>query len=104
MLALRRLTQLHLKSKPLSCRLVALRFKANVNSGTDPEERIRARLVLQDGTVLEGTSFGAVRPVSGEVVFSTGMVGYTESLTDPSYRGQVMLRLATPPSISHFIA
>jgi carbamoylphosphate synthase small subunit len=36
-------------------------------------------------------SFGAEIPVNGEVVFSTGMVGYTESLTDPSYRGQVRI-------------
>lgn len=70
---------------------MALRFKANINSGTDAETNIPGRLILQDGTVLEGFSFGAVRPVSGEVVFSTGMVGYTESLTDPSYRGQVLL-------------
>ena len=37
-----------------------------------------------------GISFGAEKPVNGEVVFSTGMVGYTESLTDPSFRGQVV--------------
>ena len=48
------------------------------------------RLVLQDGTVLRGRSFGANRPVAGEVVFSTGMTGYVESLTDPSYGGQIL--------------
>jgi carbamoylphosphate synthase small subunit len=46
-----------------------------------------ARIILQDGTVLEGRSFGAVKAVSGEIVFTTGMVGYVESLTDPSYSG-----------------
>ncbi|MFA4947098.1 MAG: glutamine-hydrolyzing carbamoyl-phosphate synthase small subunit [Candidatus Krumholzibacteriia bacterium] len=49
------------------------------------------RLELDDGTVAEGLSFGAARSVSGEVVFNTGMVGYPESLTDPSYRGQILV-------------
>lgn len=49
----------------------------------------RAFLVLEDGTRLAGYSFGADKPMAGEVVFSTGMVGYTESLTDPSYKSQV---------------
>lgn len=48
------------------------------------------QLVLQDGTVLRGRSFGADRAVAGEVVFSTGMTGYVESLTDPSYRGEIL--------------
>lgn len=52
-------------------------------------------LVLEDGTVFKGKSFGYEKPVAGEVVFSTGMVGYTESLTDPSYLGQ-MLTLTYP--------
>ena len=50
----------------------------------------QARLELEDGTVFDGQAFGANRSVSGEVVFATGMVGYPESLTDPSYRGQLM--------------
>jgi carbamoyl-phosphate synthase small subunit len=49
-----------------------------------------ALLILQDGTKLEGISFGYEESVSGEVVFSTGMVGYPESLTDPSYKGQIL--------------
>lgn len=48
------------------------------------------RLVLEDGTVFEGRGFGASTTVAGEVVFTTGMVGYPESLTDPSYRGQIL--------------
>ena len=48
---------------------------------------MKGRLVLQDGTVFPGISFGAHRPAAGEVVFTTGMVGYPEALTDPSYRG-----------------
>lgn len=50
----------------------------------------QARLVLQDGTAFAGALHGAARSVSGEVVFNTGMVGYTEALTDPSYRGQIL--------------
>ena len=50
----------------------------------------KARLVLEDGEEFEGFSFGAEKSVSGEVVFSTGMVGYPESLTDPSYKGQIL--------------
>lgn len=48
------------------------------------------RLILDDGTVFEGWSFGAETPTAGEVVFSTAMVGYPESLTDPSYMGQIL--------------
>jgi len=48
-------------------------------------------LRLEDGTRLSGRGFGAARPVGGEVVFSTAMTGYVESLTDPSYRGQILV-------------
>jgi len=47
--------------------------------------------VLEDGTVLEGAGFGHQDTVYGEVVFNTGMTGYQESLTDPSYRGQILV-------------
>ena len=50
----------------------------------------RVRLVLDDGTVFYGKSFGYDKPVAGEVVFNTAMTGYPESLTDPSYAGQLM--------------
>lgn len=53
-------------------------------------ERRRGVLLLEDGTAFAGTSFGCEIPSAGEVVFSTGMVGYPESLTDPSYRGQIL--------------
>jgi carbamoyl-phosphate synthase small subunit len=49
------------------------------------------RLSLEDGTEFEGLSFGAPAAVAGEVVFNTGMSGYVESLTDPSYRGQILV-------------
>ena len=47
-------------------------------------------LVLSDGTKFQGKSFGYEKPVAGEVVFNTAMMGYPESLTDPSYAGQLM--------------
>jgi carbamoyl-phosphate synthase small subunit len=47
-------------------------------------------LILEDKTVLKGTSFGAETDTQGEVVFNTGMVGYPESFTDPSYKGQIL--------------
>lgn len=50
----------------------------------------RMKLVLEDGTTMTGRCFGAPRAVSGEVVFNTGMTGYVETLTDPSYRGQIL--------------
>jgi carbamoyl-phosphate synthase / aspartate carbamoyltransferase len=48
-------------------------------------------LELKDGYFCLGKSFGANRSVAGELVFQTGMVGYPESLTDPSYRGQILV-------------
>lgn len=59
-----------------------------------------ARLILEDGTVFTGYSFGAETAVSGEVVFNTAMTGYPESLTDPSYRGQILV--STYPLIGNY--
>jgi carbamoyl-phosphate synthase small subunit len=50
----------------------------------------KAVLVLEDGSHFFGHGFGAVKKVSGEIVFSTSMVGYPEALTDPSYKGQIL--------------
>ena len=54
-------------------------------------EEQRIYLELKDGTVHEGLSFGAPKSAAGELVFQTGMVGYPESVTDPSYRGQILV-------------
>ena len=54
-------------------------------------EPARMKLVLEDGTTMVGGSFGAARPAAGEVVFNTGMSGYVETLTDPSYKGQILV-------------
>ena len=55
---------------------------------------------MADGTGFKGVGFGASRTVAGEVVFNTGMAGYVESLTDPSYRGQILV--LTYPLIGNY--
>ncbi|HEM5051479.1 TPA: glutamine-hydrolyzing carbamoyl-phosphate synthase small subunit [Streptococcus suis] len=50
----------------------------------------KRRLILEDGTIFEGEAFGADIDVTGELVFSTGMTGYQESITDQSYNGQIL--------------
>lgn len=57
----------------------------------EAQQAKRARLVLQDGTEFPGEAFGATQETAGEVVFQTGMVGYPEALTDPSYCGQLLV-------------
>jgi len=57
-------------------------------------------LVLEDGSAYCGSSFGATGRTIGEVVFNTGMVGYPESFTDPSYRGQILV--LTYPLIGNY--
>jgi len=57
-------------------------------------------LALKDGTVFEGKGFGAVKETAGEVVFNTSLVGYEESLTDPSYKGQILT--STYPLIGNY--
>ena len=61
---------------------------------------LKAMLVLADGTVFEGTSFGANGETIGEVVFNTSMTGYQEILTDPSYKGQIVTM--TYPQIGNY--
>ncbi|HGY91351.1 MAG TPA: carbamoyl-phosphate synthase small subunit [Planctomycetes bacterium] len=60
----------------------------------DPSRLWRARLILEDGSVFRGTSFGAEGESGGEVVFNTAMSGYQEVLTDPSYTGQIVCMTA----------
>src|SRR5213080_2180442 len=59
-----------------------------------------AKLALEDGTVFTGRAFGASGTTEGEVVFNTGMTGYQEILTDPSYRGQIVTM--TYPHIGNY--
>lgn len=60
----------------------------------------KARLILENGKEFTGTSFGFHGPVAGEVVFNTAMTGYPESLTDPSYKGQILV--ATYPLMGNY--
>jgi carbamoyl-phosphate synthase/aspartate carbamoyltransferase len=55
------------------------------------ENNDKGVLILEEGSSFQGYSFGSNTPISGECVFQTGMVGYPESLTDPSYRGQILV-------------
>lgn len=59
-----------------------------------------AYLILENGTVFEGKAFGAEKEITGELVFTTAMTGYLETLTDPSYFGQVVIQ--TFPLIGNY--
>lgn len=63
-------------------------------------ETTKAVLELEDGTIYEGKSFGSIKACAGEVVFSTAMTGYPESLTDPSYEGQILV--STYPLLGNY--
>jgi len=52
---------------------------------------VAMKLLLEDGTEMSGRAFGAAGSVGGEMVFNTAMTGYVEALTDPSYRGQILV-------------
>jgi carbamoyl-phosphate synthase small subunit len=64
------------------------------------QERKVGQLLLEDGAVFTGYMFGSPHAVAGEVVFNTGMVGYPEALTDPSYKGQLLV--LTYPLIGNY--
>lgn len=64
------------------------------------KEKLKAKLVLNDGTEFKGYVFGYPKNTNGEVVFNTGMVGYPETMTDPSYRGQILV--CTYPLIGNY--
>ena len=75
-----------LRPKPL---LVPFGFLTPDSARTE-QSALRGTLFLEDGTRFDGVGFGAAARRVGEVVFTTGMVGYPESLTDPSFRGQIL--------------
>lgn len=66
----------------------------NAVLGQGGKPRSPAVLVLEDGQVYQGASFGALGVTTGEAVFATGMTGYQETLTDPSYRRQILVMTA----------
>ena len=63
----------------------------------------RAYLILQDGSIFAATRFGAAGERVGELVFTTAMTGYLETLTDPSYYGQIVVQTFPAPSLSAYI-
>jgi carbamoyl-phosphate synthase small subunit len=75
-----------------------------MGKGKTPEKRAprarQATLVLEDGSEFSGWSFGKARSQAGEVVFTTGMTGYPQSLTDPSFRGQILV--STYPLVGNY--
>ncbi|CCE31957.1 Amino-acid acetyltransferase, mitochondrial [Claviceps aff. purpurea] len=72
----------------------------NSSRVTAPAESLPATLTIRDGPVFNGKAFGANANVSGEAVFTTSLVGYNESLSDPSYRGQILV--FTQPLIGNY--
>ena len=64
------------------------------------KQKTKAKLILEDGSEFSGFSFGYEANTNGEVVFNTGMVGYPETMTDPSYRGQILV--CTYPLIGNY--
>jgi len=75
-------------------------MSAKTNMDKKEKYSNKATLVLEKGPKFEGYFFGKNRETSGEVVFNTGMVGYPETLTDPSYRGQILV--LTQPLIGNY--
>lgn len=67
---------------------------------TEMQKFGNVKLILEDGTQFTGRSFGYEKSVSGEIVFNTAMTGYPESLTDPSYKGQLLV--STYPLIGNY--
>lgn len=63
-------------------------------------QKQKGKLILKNGDVFEGYLFGSYKSTAGEVVFNTGMVGYPETLTDPSYKGQILVM--TYPLIGNY--
>src|SRR6201991_4687785 len=90
----RRLRELPKASASEDCREERTRTGASGSRGMS-----KAVLVLDDGRIFTGTPFGALGETLGEAVFSTGMSGYQETLTDPSYHRQIVV--ATAPQIGN---
>lgn len=90
------------RASPLSkiARSSGARLMATQSGDDTQRPSALAKIHLEDGTTLTGRSFGSHENVEGEVVFTTGMVGYTESLTDPSYQGQILTM--TQPMVGNY--
>jgi len=75
-------------------------LRLNKKIKSTPPSYERATFTIRNGPIFHGTSFGARSNISGEAVFTTSLVGYPESLTDPSYRGQILV--FTQPLIGNY--
>ena len=75
-------------NRPPSCAIISRLCKRIHQEGS--RDHMKAFLILEDGTVFEGTHIGADREIISEIVFNTSMAGYLEVLTDPSYAGQAV--------------
>jgi carbamoyl-phosphate synthase small subunit len=90
-----------LKSRSVFQGLSSVRSLATSTSNlTSPSKLDRATFTIRNGPVFDGYSFGANKNVSGEAVFTTSLVGYPESMTDPSYKGQILV--FTQPLIGNY--
>ena len=78
----------------------ALSFPQTLKTRVAKADQKPAILSSRDGPTFSGQSFGAYKDVSGEAVFTTSLVGYPESMTDPSYRGQILV--FTTPLIGNY--
>eukprot|EP01083_Nonionella_stella_P236846 831426_1 len=76
--------------RSLFCHPLSRSFASTPELNNCSSSSLSGKLSLADGTVMTGRSFGASKPIAGEVVFNTGMVAYPEALTDPSYKGQIL--------------
>lgn len=89
------------RSRAVFQRLSSVRSLATSTANvTSPAKLDRATLTIRNGPVFDGYSFGANKNVSGEAVFTTSLVGYPESMTDPSYKGQILV--FTQPLIGNY--
>jgi carbamoyl-phosphate synthase small subunit len=75
-------------------------FRGTFDYNPPGQSQVTAYLVLEDGRCFTGSSLGAPRDATGEIVFNTGLTGYQEILTDPSYRGQIVT--LTYPHIGNY--
>lgn len=75
------------------CVIIVFVKVCNIKGGVKVQ---KAYLILENGTIFEGKSFGAQGEVIGEIVFTTAMTGYLETLTDPSYYGQIVVQTFPP--------
>ncbi|CDK24953.1 unnamed protein product [Kuraishia capsulata CBS 1993] len=87
-------------SLPKQTKFASVRFFAKSAAVSSTKSLDRATLTIRDGPIFNGYSFGADKNISGEAVFTTSLVGYPESMTDPSYKGQIIV--FTQPLIGNY--